>query len=243
MALGIFAGNNLKESGYKFSDTTAFVFSAIMIIGFFSIRFLPKRNMIAIPRAVNRNRLNYTSIALSSFVMMVVFGNRMEDMYPASPLTYAVKRIDHAIFPENKTVYADISDAVAEPGYSKNYGETFNVEASSKAVFASVTISGNGTVIPPADLKKEAKAKLLSEKKIKKLEKKKARMINRLSKLRLLMTGGSVALAVILICLMIAGFSGSGAGVALLGVVLTGASVFGMIKAAKMLKQNNKTEP
>ena len=248
IALGIFAGNNLKESGYKFSDTTAYVFSAIIIIGFFSIRFLPKRSMIAIPKEVNRNRLNYMGIALSSFVMMVLFGNRMGDIYPASPITHAVKAIDQAIFPDNSTLYAGINDAAPEPGYRKNYRSAFNVESSAKAVFASFSITGNETITLPPDLKKEAKAKILTEKKIKKLEKKKARMMNHISKLRMLMTGGSVTVAVILIillliplcagiCLMISGFSGAGAGTALLGVVLTAGSIFGIIMAVKMLNR------
>src|SRR5258705_9311275 len=55
MALGIFAGNNLKEIGYEFSNATAYVFGTIIVIGFLSVPFLPKRSTIAIPQAVNRH--------------------------------------------------------------------------------------------------------------------------------------------------------------------------------------------
>ena len=82
MALGILAGNNFKELGYEFSDTTAYVFSTIIVIGFLSVPFLPKRSTIAIPKVVNRHRLAYMGIALSSFVMMVLFGNRIGGQLP-----------------------------------------------------------------------------------------------------------------------------------------------------------------
>ncbi|MEP6700703.1 MAG: hypothetical protein ABJA85_05285, partial [Bacteroidota bacterium] len=88
MALGIFAGNNFKELGYELSDTTAYVFSALIAIGFASVHFLPRQKAIAIPQVVNKNRLVYLGIALSSFVMMVFFGNRIGDIYPNSPITH-----------------------------------------------------------------------------------------------------------------------------------------------------------
>ncbi len=93
MALGIIAGYNFKKLGYELSNTTAFVFSTIIVIGFLSVPFLPKRSTIAIPKQVNKHRLAFMSIAVSSFVMMVLFGNRIGDIYPNSPITHVAEAI------------------------------------------------------------------------------------------------------------------------------------------------------
>jgi hypothetical protein len=252
MALGIFAGNNFKELGYEFSDTTAYVFSTISVIGFLSVPFLPKRSTIAIPSVVNRHRLAYMGIALSSFVMMVVFGNRMGDNYPNSPITHAVRAIDQAIFPDN-SIGVYFYDAASEPVYSKNYDLALTKEPSTMAVFAAVTILDNETITSPTDLKKENKAKIKAEKRLHKLEKKKARLINRLEKSRLALAAISGAAAVILIilllaplcagiCLIAGAFSNVTVGSVILGLILVGGSIFGIIKIANRNKRKNRTE-
>ena len=159
MVLGILAGNNFKELGYEFSGTTAFIFGTILVLGFLSVHFLPKQRTIAIPKLVNRNRLAYVGIALSSFVLMILFGNRMGDMYPNSPLTHAVKAIDHAIFPDNSAAFADFDDEASEPDFRNNY-ETVSSDKASSAmvVFASFSNSGKETIEPSTILKKETRA-------------------------------------------------------------------------------------
>ena len=154
MALGILAGNNFKELGYEFSDTTAYVFCTISVIGFLSVPFLPKRSTIAIPQVVNRHRLAYMGIALSCFVMMVLFGNRIGDDYPNSPLTHAVRAIDQAIFPDNSTD-ANLYDAASEPVYSKNYGQALTHESSNMAVFAAFIVYDKETITPSTLSKKK----------------------------------------------------------------------------------------
>jgi hypothetical protein len=246
MALGIFAGNNFKELGYEFSDTTAYVFCTISVIGFLSVPFLPKRSTIAIPQVVNRQRLAYMGIALSSFVMMVLFGNRIGDDYPNSPITYAVRAIDQAIFQDNRA-HADLYDADSKPVYSENYEQALTGESSNMAVFASFTIYDKVTITSPTDLKKDARAKIKAEKKAHRLERKKARMMNRLES-RLAVAAGSGAVAVILIilllvplcagiCLIIGAFGDATVGSVLLGIVLTGGSIWGIIKASQMSKR------
>jgi hypothetical protein len=192
-------------------------------------------------------------IALSSFVMMVVFGNRIEVMYPNSPITQVVKSIDHAIFPDNIPLYADLNDAASEPVYSKNSDQALTDEPSTMAVFAAFTTYDKETITPPTELKKESRAELKAEKKANRLEKKKARMINRLEKYRLAYAAGLSVGAVLLIillcvtlcggiCLIIGGISGGSAGLIPLGAIVAGGSIFGIVKIAKGNKRKNKTE-
>jgi hypothetical protein len=192
-------------------------------------------------------------IALSSFVMMVVFGNRIEVMYPNSPITQVVKSIDHAIFPDNIPLYADLNDAASEPVYSKNYDLALTKEPSNMAVFAAITIHDKETITSPTDLKKENKAKIKAEKKSHKLEKKKARMMNRLEKSRLASAAISGAAAVILIilllaplcagiCLIAGAFGNVTVGSVILGIILLGGSILGIIKLANRNKRKIKTE-
>jgi hypothetical protein len=253
MALGIIAGYNFKKLGYELSDTTAFVFSTIIVTGFLSVHFLPKRSTIAIPSEVNKHRLAFMGIALSSFVMMVLFGNRIEDKYPNSPITYAVKAIDQAIFPDNSNLYADPNDFASDPVDSENYGLALNDKSSAMAVFASYSVYDKETINPPAYSKKETRAKLKAEKKANRLEKKKARMLNRLEKYRLAFAGGLSVGAVLLIilligtlcggiCLIIGGFGGSAALIPL-GAIVAGGSIWGLIKIFKGSKRNNIKEP
>lgn len=256
MALGIFAGNNFKELGYELSNTTAFVFSIIMVAGFFSVHFLPKRSTIAIPREVNKNRLAYMGIALSSFVLMVITGNRIEEMYPNSPITLAVKAIDQAIFPDN-SIHADLYDAASERVYSKNFEQALTDESSNLAVFASFPIYDMETIKPPTYSKKEARAKLKAEKKASRLEKKKARMMNRLEKYRLTLAAGSSVGSVLLIillviltcagvCLVVGGVAGliDGEMLGLLailgGAFISWQTIRGIRKVSKRDKQKNK---
>lgn len=247
MILGLVAGYNFKRLGYELSDTSAFVFSTIMVAGFLSVPFLPKRSTIAIPAQVDRNRLIFMGITLSSFVLMVMTGNRIEDMYPNSPITRSLQVIDQAIFPDNSIQFAEQNDLTSKIFSNENQKQAITNSSSSLAVFASFE---NETIEPNPISKKEIREKLKTEKKEKKLEKKKARMMKRLEKLRMAFAGGISAGAVILIillvitfcagvCLFIAGFSGS-AGLIPLGAVIAGGSVWGIIKLANGNKGKNK---
>lgn len=204
LSLAIMAGYNFKKLGYEFSNTIPFVFSVIMIVGFLSVPFLPKRRIIAIPKEVNKQRLAFTSIALSSFVLMVVFGNRIEENYPNSLITRTVREIDHAIFPANNILYAYPNVVVSKPACNENYRQTSTNNKSAVAVFASFSSKEKPTA---------------SEKKASRLEKKQLKMMKRLQKYRLAYGFGIIALSVILImilvtslcagiCLMIFGISG-----------------------------------
>ncbi len=247
MVLAIFSGYNLKEAGYQFSDTTAYLFSTTMVIGLLSVPLLPKRRTIAIPKVLQRHRSAYIAIALSSFVIMAVFGNRLTDNYPGSPITQAARAIDQAIFPES-VVNTEANDIVLKEGYN---GEvSLANESSNEAVFAVFTISGSNTIAPTLS-DKEVRENAKANKKAYRLEKKKARMM-KLLKHRLAVGTGTTILAVFLIILLaittcagiclILGVAGDvTVGGVLLGAVIAGGSIWGIIAAGKMMKRKNKT--
>lgn len=254
MAIGIIAGYNFKQLGYELSNTTAFVFSSIIVLCFLYVPFLPKRRTIAIPKEVNRQRVAFMGIAVSSFVMMVLFGNRIEEKYPNSPITKVVRAIDQSIFPDNSNQYQEFNTETSPSIGSNNYEQPINNESSSAVLFASYNPNEAVTIIPLNDIKKERKANLKADKKVKKFEKKKTRLTNLLKKHRLALAAGLGAGAILLIilllvplcagiCLIVSGFSGGGAGTALLGAVLAGGSIWGMIKIGKGKKQKNEEKP
>ncbi len=254
MAIGILAGYNFKQLGYELSNTTAFVFSSIIVLCFLYVPFLPKRRTIAIPKEVNRQRVAFMGIAVSSFVMMVLFGNRIEEKYPNSPITKVVRAIDQSIFPDNNNQYQEFNTETSPSIGSNNYEQPINNESSSAFLFASYNPNEAVTIIPLNDLKKEPKANLKAEKKAKKFEKKKTRLTNLLKKHRLALAAGLGAGAILLIillliplcagiCLIISAFSGGGVGSALLGAALAGGSIWGMIKIGKGKKQKNEENP
>jgi len=246
-ALGMMVGYNLQKLEYDLSDRTALVFSTIIVVGFFLVRFLPKRTTIAIPAEVKRSRFAYMSIALSSFFMMVFTGNRIEEMYPNSAVTHTLSVIDKVIFSDN---YSESSDGASNWLTRENFGHSMKPEASAVAVFVSLTGNEKETVKPPTYSKKETRAQLKAEKKAKKLERKKNKLINLFTKKRTkwaaAMTAGAVILIILLVftacagvCLIIAGFSGEGAGYAVVGVIVAALSVWGITKVSKKEREKN----
>lgn len=260
---GIIAGYNFNKLGYEVSDTSAYIFGSIIVFCFLSVPFLPKRNTIAIPQLVNRHRLGFMGIAISSFVMMVYFGNRIEEKYPDTVITGVLESIDQAIFPMSSTSYYEPCNVALEQVNRNNYKPALADEANAMAVFASFTVNDKESIKPPGYSKKEAKKKLKAEKKATRIEKKKTRMMNRLEKYRLAFAGGLSVGAVLLIillfstlcggiCLIIGGFSAGSAAPILLGAVVTAGSIWGLIKLSKVWgiielskgsKEKDKPEP
>lgn len=208
-ALGLIAGSNFKELGFKFSSTTAYIFGTLMVIGYLSVPFLNTRSTIAIPRVVNRHKLFYMCIALSSFVMTLYTGNRIGDVFPNSPISHVIKTIDEQIFPGYSVLFTDIKDVEWDLAYTKDPKIQLSDETPELAVFASYILPDKETITPPADLKKESKANLKAQKKAMKFEKKKARIMHRLEKNRLSLaaglTGGAIVLIILLVLLACAG--------------------------------------
>ncbi|HZI52296.1 MAG TPA: hypothetical protein VFD56_01230 [Chitinophagaceae bacterium] len=246
--LGMMVGYILQKLEYQLSDRTALVFSAILVTGFFLVRFLPKRSAIVIPAEVNRSRFAFTGIALSSFFMMVFTGNRIEEMYPNSTITHTLNVIDKAIFSEN---YNESGNVNSDWLSRENFGHSMKPGASAMAAFASFKDNEKETVKPPTYSKKETRAKLKAEKKAKKLERQKKKLFklftNKRTKWVAAMTAGAVILIILLVftacagvCLVVAGFSGEGAGYAVLGVIIAALSVWGITKISKKEREKYK---
>lgn len=109
ITLAFYSGHNLKELGYDLSDTSTYIFGALTALGFLSVPFWSKRNAIAIPKTVSRQRLGYLGITLSSLMMMTSFGNHFVEKYPGSPVTDAIACVDNTIFPSYNTHKVEFS--------------------------------------------------------------------------------------------------------------------------------------
>jgi Na+-translocating ferredoxin:NAD+ oxidoreductase RnfA subunit len=237
--LGILAGKNLRELGYEFTDTTAYVFTAILVIGFLSVPFRPKRDTIAIPEKLDRQRLGYLSIILSSLILTAFIGNRIEDVYPDSPVTHVINSVDQWIFTDNLAEQTDPVDREIGHIQGTTYGQDATDEFSGKALFVVNPVSDTDKMPTGAALKKLKKAEKKAARKAKKKER----------KLRRAASGGICAAAVLLIilllaplcagiCLIIGAWGSTGAGAVLGGVLLTGASIWGMIKLGQWCKNS-----
>src|SRR4030095_4671749 len=86
LSLGLVVGYDLMQLGYRFSDTSALVFSMIMVAGFFSVPLFPKKNIITLPFILTRYRFVYTGILIAAYALAVITGNRVQDKYPKSIL-------------------------------------------------------------------------------------------------------------------------------------------------------------
>ena len=229
LASGILVGYDLKELGVQITGTPTIIFSSVLLAGFLSINFLPKRNIIAIPLKVNRDRIAYMSIALSAFVLMVAFGNRVEDKFPNSPITRAIRSVDQAMFSQD--ILSDNEEDI-ESGLSNSSQQMMLLNGSSGTfAFASIAVDEKNSAASTIHPKKAAK-------KAAKLERKKKRMIKRLEKLRKAFAAGTTVGIVLLIILLIittcAGICliaiGGSAGAVILGIILLAASIFGFVK-------------
>ena len=241
LSLGVVVGYDLMQLGYKFSDATAVFFSMVMVIGFFSVPMFQKNDGITLPFVLNRHRIIYTTILVASYALAVITGNRVEDKFPDSIFANVLKSIDQRLFLQ-ENILDDDQFLLSEAG-----SPVIKTEA---AVFAAFTSTGFNTSSSsePTLSKKETKAKLKALKKAEKLEKKQKRMMKRAEKWRKIFaaggSGGSVVAIIFLalalctgICLIIAGFSGGGAWAAVLGVAVTAASIYGIVKISKKRKE------
>ena len=248
MALGVMAGYNLKKLGYEFSDATGYVFSIIMVIGFLSVPFKPKRNTLTLPQEVSKYRLAYLGITLSSLIMFTLTGNKIEDVYPNSPITHVIKTIDQSIFPDDIPDVND--DAIGQVNPNEQQQDLANGSLAFP-VFAAIKTNGNETSnhlvfsdknTSHKSLKKAAKAKKKAERKAKKMERKLK---------RLAATGACIGAVLLIIfvlvpflcggiCLLIFGLSGDiAAGYALLGALLAAGSIWGIIEVVKWCAEDS----
>lgn len=98
LGLGVMNGHSLNQMGYDISDPFLYGWGAATAVGFLSVPFMPKHDTIAIPQQVNRKRLAFLGITLSSLMLMTGFGNRIEQNYAGTRLAKTVETIDQSVF-------------------------------------------------------------------------------------------------------------------------------------------------
>jgi hypothetical protein len=101
MGLALYSGYNFKQMGYNVSGSTSWISTIIMALGFLFVPFRVKRDTVAHPKTVNRRRLAHAGIIASSFVLVMAYGNRMEEQHPNSPVTKFITAIDNTAFPDH----------------------------------------------------------------------------------------------------------------------------------------------
>ncbi len=260
LLLAINTGYNLKELNYEFSNITAYIFTGILFIGFASIPFFPKRRTIAIPKNVDKNRFAYLSIALSSVILMAIIGNRIGDIYPNSPITQALEKIDQTIFPEDVNSTIEFDESQIGQLQSKNY-KSYLTTSSARPLLAAIDIRPNEDLKKsnPSnyELKKDSKNSKKEIRKANRKARKELKILKRQNRknMRRAAAGGTCAAAVFLIflliltscagiCLTIFGIAAIGAGEVvgiigiLLGPLILWGSISGIRKVSKWCKKD-----
>jgi len=237
---GLLVGYDLKELGYKISYIPTIVFGTILTFGFLSVRLLSKKNKIAIPVLVDKDRIAYMSIALSAFILMISTGNRIEETFPDSTIATTLRSIDQTMFSESNFSNNEI-EATQELNNGQPQAMLIN-GGSSLLAFASSKVAGekyntstvHSNSVPPAKMKAGRKAA--------RFEKMKKRIMKKIEKLRKAFAGGAsagvIALIILLVIVSCAGIclalSGGGAGTIAAGIIVTGLAIFGIVKLASM---------
>jgi hypothetical protein len=103
LGLGFMNGYNLDKLGYEVSEPALFGFGAATMTGFLFTPLIPKPNFVALSAKVNRQRLSFLGIALSSFLLMVGVGNNADRLLPNSRVIKALTAADHAVFSHDGT--------------------------------------------------------------------------------------------------------------------------------------------
>jgi len=245
LSLGMIVGYDLMQLGYRFSDTTAAIFSLVMVAGFFSVPMFSKKNTITLPFTLIRYRLIYTCILIAAYASAVITGNRVPDKYPNSIVANVLASIDQEIFGPVGSSMDEEQFLMSDAGSA-----TTQTEAVVLAAFPSSKLNESPSSEPTLS-KKEPKGKFKELRKTLKLEKKQKRMMKRVEKWRKAFaaggSGGSVVVIILLVllactgvCLIVGGFSGGGAWAVILGVVVTFLAVYGIVKTSKKRRENRE---
>ena len=232
MALGLFSGYNLYKMEVTLSDTTAHVFTALMVLGFLSVKFLPVRDALVMPETMNRRRLAFLGISISTLFLMTFSGNRLSERYPGSVAVGVLEKVDKAVFGADTPQDALIGQIIETPPTALGVIALPGSES---------TLDKDAT--PEKNTLKAEKA----QKKLKKFQKK----LQKWSKKKWFRVGasaGACVLGIFLIllllvplcagiCLITGAFGAEATALSIVGgILLTGLSIFGMVKAGSMCR-------
>ena len=98
LGLGVFSGFNLHKMGVEISDTPMYIFGGLSIAGFLSVPFFKKKKQFVLPKTVNRHRLSFLTVLVSSFIISNGIGNNLATKFPDSSVTQIVQNADQSIF-------------------------------------------------------------------------------------------------------------------------------------------------
>ena len=84
--------------GVEISDTPMYIFGGLSIAGFLSVPFFKKKKQFVLPKTVNRNRLSFLTVLVSSFIISNGIGNNLATKFPDSSFTQIVQNADQSIF-------------------------------------------------------------------------------------------------------------------------------------------------
>lgn len=242
--LGLVIGKNLRELEILMADGSIFVFSALLIGGFLLVPFRMKPTAIALPKEVERKRIGFMSITLSTFMLMILMGNRTADYYPSSPVTLAIDKIDHYIHAKRIESFTQLYYNSLS-GYEPNQITTPIVKLAIVPVkdLSTTTILNAPDVMTPQQV---FSPPLITKKDFRNAKKQFMKEIRKADTKNL--CGLAVILIILLaitscagICLIIGGFGGFGSGgsvvAALLGIVILSGSIYGITQAAKWCRK------
>lgn len=235
ITLAIMIGKNLRELEIFISNRTAYLFSAIVIAGFLMVPFKMKPSLIAIPKAVDRQRIIFMGITLSSFMLVIMMGNRIGDFFPNSSVTLAIEKIDHMMYARRLEAFAQLNKS--------SLGEYQPTQIAQPGVKLAVA-PGKDYLNPNSILN----APIISKKDFRAAKK------QFMKELRTAETKNMCALAIVLIillvittcagiCLLIAGIAGGSALAAIFGPIVAGASIYGIVKVAKWCRRDRTVNP
>jgi hypothetical protein len=98
LGLGVMNGYNLDQMGYVVSDPLLYGFGAAAIAGFAAAPYVRQKDWMVLPRTVNRNRLSFLGIVLSTLMLATGVGNKIERNFQDTYLASAVRSIDQTVF-------------------------------------------------------------------------------------------------------------------------------------------------
>lgn len=250
MGMGIMTGYNLKVLEHELSDTTAYVFTALLTAGFTAVPFLPEKSRLTIPKTLDRHRTAYLGIALSTVVLMTFFGNRVEEVFPNASITRAIRTLDQFVFQDYPSgLPTELSDATGGVPPDPLVVKT-RPRNSARAVLTAVSV-GEEHAVDRSARNKLSRKQLRQANKEKKKAQRKARKELRKELRKAASTGSCIAAVLLIIlligavcagvCLMLGAFGSTTALSVVGGAVIVAGSVLGIIKVAKWCKGSSKT--
>ncbi|MEY3237379.1 MAG: hypothetical protein RI883_1480 [Bacteroidota bacterium] len=107
MGMSLYAGYNLEKMGYEISEIPGYIFGATSALGFLAVPFLPKKENFVLPRQMNRRKMAYLGVSLSSVMLFAGTGNHLTQNHPQSYATEVLASVDNSLFSDGSSIQVD----------------------------------------------------------------------------------------------------------------------------------------